>query len=65
MTVSDSDKFAAATPAAAAATPVTVASPRASREALYFARRNRKLVGIGDAHAAPRIPTRVLGSTST
>jgi peptide/nickel transport system permease protein len=44
MTVSDSEELAAATPAAAAATPVTVASPRASREALYFARRNRKLL---------------------
>jgi peptide/nickel transport system permease protein len=44
VTVSDSEELAAATPAAAAATPVTVASPRASREALYFARRNRKLL---------------------
>ena len=34
----------AATPAATAATPVTVAKVRASREALYFARRNRKLL---------------------
>jgi peptide/nickel transport system permease protein len=44
MTVSDSDELAAATPAAAAATPVTVAGVRARREALYFARRNRKLL---------------------
>jgi peptide/nickel transport system permease protein len=44
VTVSDSEELAAATPAAAAATPVTVTSPRASREALYFARRNRKLI---------------------
>ena len=44
MTVSDNDEFAAATPAAAAATPVTVAKVRPGREALYFARRNRKLV---------------------
>ena len=48
MTVSDSDELAVATPAATAATPVTVAKVRASREALYFARRNRKLlVGLG------------------
>ena len=47
MTV-DSDEFAAATPAEAAATPVTVTEVRASREALHFARRNRKLlVGLG------------------
>ncbi len=44
MTVSDQDELAAATPAAAAATPVTVAKARAGREALYFARRNRKLL---------------------
>jgi peptide/nickel transport system permease protein len=48
MTVSDSEELAAATPAATAATPVTVAKVRASREALYFARRNRKLLlGLG------------------
>ena len=44
MTISDSEELAAATPAATAATPVTVAKVRASREALYFARRNRKLL---------------------
>ena len=44
MTASDSEELVAATPAAAAATPVTVAKVRASREALYFARRNRKLL---------------------
>jgi peptide/nickel transport system permease protein len=44
MTVPEAEELAAATPAAAAATPVTVASPRASREALWFARRNRKLL---------------------
>ena len=44
MTISDSEELAAATPAATAATPVTVAKARASREALYFARRNRKLL---------------------
>jgi peptide/nickel transport system permease protein len=44
MTVSDQEELAAATPAAAAATPVTVTRVRASREALYFARRNRKLL---------------------
>jgi peptide/nickel transport system permease protein len=44
MTVSDSEELAVATPAAAAATPVTVSRMRGSREALYFARRNRKLL---------------------
>jgi peptide/nickel transport system permease protein len=44
MSVSDREELVAATPAAAAATPVTVANVRASREALYFARRNRKLI---------------------
>jgi peptide/nickel transport system permease protein len=44
MTASDQEELVAATPAAAAATPVTVAEVRAGREALYFARRNRKLV---------------------
>jgi peptide/nickel transport system permease protein len=44
MTVSDREELAAATPAAAAATPVTVARARGRREALYFARRNRKLL---------------------
>jgi peptide/nickel transport system permease protein len=44
MTVSDSDELAVATPAATAATPVTVAKVRPGREALYFARRNRKLL---------------------
>jgi peptide/nickel transport system permease protein len=43
MTVSDEEELVVATPAAPAATPATV-STRASREALYFARRNRKLV---------------------
>ena len=48
MSVSDSEELAAATPAAAAATPATVGRARGSREALYFARRNRKLlVGLG------------------
>jgi peptide/nickel transport system permease protein len=48
MTVSDSEELAAATPAAVAATPVTVAKPRGRREALDVARRNRKLlVGSG------------------
>jgi peptide/nickel transport system permease protein len=44
MTVSDREELVAATPAEAAATPVTVAKVRASREALFFARRNRKLI---------------------
>jgi peptide/nickel transport system permease protein len=44
MTVSDSEELAVATPAATAATPVTVSRMRGSREALYFARRNRKLL---------------------
>jgi peptide/nickel transport system permease protein len=44
MTISDSEELAAATPAATAATPVTVSRMRGSREALYFARRNRKLL---------------------
>ena len=49
MSVTDSDELAAATPAAAAATPATVAAKvRPGREALWFARRNRKLVlGLG------------------
>jgi peptide/nickel transport system permease protein len=49
MSVTDSDELAAATPAAAAATPVTAAAKvRPGREALWFARRNRKLVlGLG------------------
>jgi peptide/nickel transport system permease protein len=48
MSVSDSEELAAATPAAAAATPATVGRARGRREALYFARRNRKLlVGLG------------------
>jgi peptide/nickel transport system permease protein len=48
MTVSDQEDLAAAAPAAPAVTPATVAGVRASREALYFARRNRKLViGLG------------------
>jgi peptide/nickel transport system permease protein len=48
MSVSDQEELATATPAAAAATPVTVARARGRREALYFARRNRKLlVGLG------------------
>jgi peptide/nickel transport system permease protein len=44
MTVSDREELVVATPAASAATPVTVANVRASREALFFARRNRKLI---------------------
>jgi peptide/nickel transport system permease protein len=44
MTVSDQEELVAATPAAAAATPVTVSKLRGRREALYFARRNRKLI---------------------
>jgi peptide/nickel transport system permease protein len=44
VTVSDADELAAATPAAAAATPATLSGRRASREALWFARRNRKLL---------------------
>jgi peptide/nickel transport system permease protein len=44
MTVSDADELAAPTPAATVATPVTVARSRGRREALYFARRNRKLL---------------------
>jgi peptide/nickel transport system permease protein len=49
MSVTDSDELAAATPAAAAATPATMAAKvRPGREALWFARRNRKLVlGLG------------------
>jgi peptide/nickel transport system permease protein len=48
MSVSDSEELAAATPAAAAATPATVGRARGRREALYFARRNRKLlIGLG------------------
>jgi peptide/nickel transport system ATP-binding protein len=44
MTVSDQEELVTAAPAAPPATPATLAGPRASREALYFARRNRKLV---------------------
>jgi peptide/nickel transport system permease protein len=44
MTVSDQEELTTAAPAAPAAATATVAAPRASREALYFARRNRKLV---------------------
>src|SRR5215211_1192247 len=44
MTVSDREELAVATPAATAATPVTVTKVRAGREALWFARRNRKLL---------------------
>jgi peptide/nickel transport system permease protein len=44
VTVSDQEELAVATPAATAATPVTVAKVRPGREALYFARRNRKLL---------------------
>jgi peptide/nickel transport system permease protein len=44
MTVSDQEDLVAAAPAAPAVTAAPVASMRASREALYFARRNRKLV---------------------
>jgi peptide/nickel transport system permease protein len=44
VTVSDQEELAAATPAATAVTPVTVTKARAGREALYFARRNRKLL---------------------
>ena len=45
MTVSDQEDLVAAAPAAPAVTAAPVTSMRASREALYFARRNRKLVG--------------------
>ena len=44
MTVSDQEDLVAAAPAAPAVTAAPVATMRASREALYFARRNRKLV---------------------
>jgi peptide/nickel transport system permease protein len=44
VTVSDQEELAAATPAATAVTPVTVTKALAGREALYFARRNRKLL---------------------
>jgi peptide/nickel transport system permease protein len=44
MTVSDQEELIAAAPAAPAVTAAPVTSMRASREALYFARRNRKLV---------------------
>jgi peptide/nickel transport system permease protein len=44
MTVSDQEELIAAAPAAPAVTAVPVTSMRASREALFFARRNRKLV---------------------
>jgi peptide/nickel transport system permease protein len=44
MTVSDQEELVAAAPAAPAVTAAPVTSMRASREALYFARRNRKLV---------------------
>jgi peptide/nickel transport system permease protein len=48
MTVSDQEELVTAAPAAPAVTPAPVAGGRASREALYFARRNRKLVaGFG------------------
>jgi peptide/nickel transport system permease protein len=45
MTVSNQEELVAAAPAAPAVTAAPVTSMRASREALYFARRNRKLVG--------------------
>jgi peptide/nickel transport system permease protein len=44
MTVSDQEDLVAVAPSAPAVTAAPVASMRASREALYFARRNRKLV---------------------
>jgi peptide/nickel transport system permease protein len=44
MTVSDQEELVAAAPAAPAVTATPVTTMRASREALYFARRNRKLV---------------------
>jgi len=44
MTVSDQEDLVAAAPAAPAVTAAPVTSMRAGREALYFARRNRKLV---------------------
>ena len=48
MSVPDREELAAATPAATAATPATVSRARGRREALYFARRNRKLLlGLG------------------
>jgi peptide/nickel transport system permease protein len=48
MSVPDREELAAATPAATAAAPATVSRARGRREALYFARRNRKLLlGLG------------------
>jgi len=44
MTVSDQEDLVAAAPAAPTVAAAPVTSMRASREALYFARRNRKLV---------------------
>jgi len=44
MTVSDQEDLVAVAPAAPAVTAAPVTSMRAGREALYFARRNRKLV---------------------
>jgi peptide/nickel transport system permease protein len=44
MTISDQEELVAAAPAAPAVTAAPVTAMRASREALYFARRNRKLV---------------------
>jgi peptide/nickel transport system permease protein len=44
MTVSDQEELVTAAPAAPAVTPAPVVGVRASRDALYFARRNRKLV---------------------
>jgi peptide/nickel transport system permease protein len=44
MTVPESEELAAATPVTAAATPVPVTNLRGRREALWFARRNRKLL---------------------
>ena len=44
MTVPESEELAAATPVTAVATPVPVTKVRGGREALWFARRNRKLL---------------------
>jgi peptide/nickel transport system permease protein len=64
MTVSDSEELAAATPAAAAATPVTVAKPRGRREALHVARRNRKLL-VGSSVVLAFLVVAVVGPLLT
>jgi peptide/nickel transport system permease protein len=64
MTVSDSEELAAATPAAAAATPVTVAKPRGRREALHVAGRNRKLL-VGSSVVLAFLVVAVVGPLLT